>query len=84
MKSNTTDERYRCAWPGCPMHGNPYENAGWCFWPFYYLWLPEGFYCPVHTPFIKAVFLPLVVEAAFGSLDSDEGQEELAWRAIWL
>jgi hypothetical protein len=42
-----------CDWPGCQVRGNPYEDKGWCWYPRYYLWLPEGEYCPVHTAFIE-------------------------------
>jgi hypothetical protein len=43
-----------CEWPGCRARENPYEDAGWCWYPRYYLALPEGFCCPEHTAFIEA------------------------------
>jgi hypothetical protein len=43
-----------CEWPDCLARGNPYEDEGWCWWPRYYLWLREGFFCPEHTAFLKA------------------------------
>lgn len=42
-----------CSWPSCEATGNPYTDHGWCWWPRYYLWLPEGFCCPEHTAFIE-------------------------------
>jgi hypothetical protein len=42
-----------CEWPQCALHGNPYNDDGWCWHPRYYLWLPDGFFCPRHTVFIE-------------------------------
>jgi hypothetical protein len=42
-----------CDWPGCKVTGDPWEDKGWCFWFRYYLWLPEGFYCPEHNAFTE-------------------------------
>jgi hypothetical protein len=44
---------YPCNWPGCTTCGDPLEGNGWAFWPRYYLWLPDGFYCPEHTAFME-------------------------------
>ena len=43
-----------CSWPGCKATGNPYDDQRWCWYPRYYLWLPEGCCCPEHTAFIEA------------------------------
>jgi hypothetical protein len=44
---------YLCDWPGCTTCGDPLMGNGWAFWPRYYLWLPDGFYCPEHTAFME-------------------------------
>jgi hypothetical protein len=49
----SAEPQWRCEWPGCAAEGDPWEDAGWCWWPRKYLWLPEGFFCPEHTRWIE-------------------------------
>jgi hypothetical protein len=82
-----------CEWPDCPARGNPYKDNGWCWWPRYYLWLREGFFCPGHTAFLEAgveaggfdwrrdtspeVLDNLAAMTEFATLDSERGQSIL-------
>jgi hypothetical protein len=77
-----------CSWPGCKATGNPYEDAGWCFRPRKYLWLPDRFFCPTHDraeiragiksgQFNEWPIDPAYEESGFIPLESECGQSVL-------
>jgi hypothetical protein len=68
-----------CSWPGCTATGDPWEDNRWCWWPRQYLWLDDGFFCPIHDQTIKDG----IAMGAFDDWPLDLSPEVLAFQE-WL